>query len=327
MSRCGAVSGNCRWRMLALHALMWLFLMLALMACGGGSQSPAELTPTTGYAVIQPLAETYAALGGKPVLGEPISGGCLTVDGQLVQYFKRARIAVGPESEGGGNATIYPLGEWALAGVTDPRPASIPTGGEQRVFAGTMHIVRDEFLTFYETHEGERLLSDPISPELNEGELRVQYFRNGRLEWHPDASDGQRVRLGALGEAHLAQGARELRCEFRARPLDVTTASDVLINASVSAPILFGNGDQRVYVDIATPAGVPVVGAVVELTVFHDDGSSTTRIGRTDEAGRVATDLALPLLKPGQEVKVNVAALKAGDEILGQRALSFRTWW
>ncbi|MEZ4644270.1 MAG: hypothetical protein R3E31_16320 [Chloroflexota bacterium] len=48
--------------------------------------------------------------------------------------------------------------------------------GRSGLFPETGYAVQDEFLTFYETYSGTQLSAPPISPQLDEGGLRVQYF-------------------------------------------------------------------------------------------------------------------------------------------------------
>lgn len=58
--------------------------------------------------------------------------------------------------------------------------------------------IGDEFIEFYKAHGGERVFGRPLTEPQREEGLRVQYFENTRLEYHPDAPPGWRVRLTPL---------------------------------------------------------------------------------------------------------------------------------
>lgn len=67
--------------------------------------------------------------------------------------------------------------------------------------------VAPAFEKFYEVHGGVEVIGPAISPELDENGLRVQYFLNGRLEYHPANPAGLEVLLSPLGLTTL--GASE----------------------------------------------------------------------------------------------------------------------
>lgn len=308
---------------LLLSTLLGLLLAWTLVACQDDAASTPR--PSSGYEVLPQFQTYYTALGGPAVLGETITAACDAPDGRIVQYFQRLRLDDLPEQD---EVMIYPLGEWALEGIQTPVPAPVPTDSEERYFPETGYTVQDEFLSFYQGQEGEIILGPPISPQLDEGELRVQYFRNGRLEWHPDAPRALRVRLGPLGQAHYVQeGSAELRCDVLARPASTNAESAVEVEATVKAPILYTGEEQVVYVQITTPAGRPVSGIPVFLAVTYQGDTFDQALGETGEEGAVAGPLDLPDFEPGEEVEVKVMANGAGKQILGESALSFKTWW
>jgi hypothetical protein len=67
-------------------------------------------------------------------------------------------------------------------------------------FAETGYTVRGEFLQFFNQWGGIDVFGSPISQELLEDGVRVQYFQNSRLEWHPENLRPYRVQPGLLGE-------------------------------------------------------------------------------------------------------------------------------
>ena len=315
----------------ATHRIRFVHLCLSLLFAAGfligcaQEETAPPAGPGSGFTVLPEFESFYKANGGAALLGEPITGACRTADGRLLQYLQRTRLEQDVTTQG---VQLYPLGEWALAGLPEQVPASVPVNSEKRTFPTTDYTVQDEFLAFYEAHNGEEILGPPVSPQLDEGELRVQYFRNGRLEWHPDAPRARRVQLGLLGQAHYLQtGAAEVRCDVLARPLEAKTIAAVDVDAAVSAPILYSGEQQLVYVTVTTPAAVPVAGVAVALTTTFNGSTFTVELGPTDEDGKVSGTVQLPQFEPGQDVDLTVLAQNAGGEMIGKTSLSFATWW
>ncbi len=305
-----------------LHLLLWIASAF-LSACL--SQPPAQSSrpPQTGYLVQAPFNTLYEQFGAR-LLGEPISGLCQLAGGGQAQYFQNMRLE---QSADGQLISLYPLGEWAYAGLRRIEEAPVPENSRTRRFPDTGYDVRDEFLDFYEQNGGEHLLGPPISPQLEEGTLRVQYFRSGRMEWRPDAPLGERVRLGMLGQAHYLQAAHDARCDVRAQPVDVTTVQSAFVLASAAAPILYTGDQQMIYAMVTTPAGVPVAGVPVTLILKDVDWTLSVDLGRTDAAGKVQGGLTMPRFVPGRMVGVSVEAEGLGGVLIGRTGLAFQTWW
>jgi hypothetical protein len=83
--------------------------------------------------------------------------------------------------------------------------AVIPVAGQaqepdSQYFGGSGLAVRGDFLQFFNLRGRLEIFGPPISPEMLEDGVHVQYFRNARLEWHPDNPRPYRVQLGLLGE-------------------------------------------------------------------------------------------------------------------------------
>jgi lipoprotein-anchoring transpeptidase ErfK/SrfK len=68
-------------------------------------------------------------------------------------------------------------------------------------FSSTGHSLDDShgFLSYWQQHNGAVVLGAPVTEPLREGDLLVQYFAYGRLEWHADQAGGTVVagRVGA----------------------------------------------------------------------------------------------------------------------------------
>lgn len=66
--------------------------------------------------------------------------------------------------------------------------------------SGEGYPVATTFLDFYNTHDGLRTLGVAISSEQPENGVLVQYFENGRLEYHPQLPANSQIVLANLGE-------------------------------------------------------------------------------------------------------------------------------
>ena len=67
-------------------------------------------------------------------------------------------------------------------------------------FPETGHIVRNEFLDFFNQRGGLKILGYPITEEFLYNGRLVQYFQQGRLDLYPENPPPTRVQLGPLSE-------------------------------------------------------------------------------------------------------------------------------
>ena len=172
---------------------------------------PAHPQPGTRYvaATRHIIGATFLAFyqgsGGTRIFGLPLTE-VFGEDGQRVQIFERTRLV----ATTGGGVTISPLGYWLTAKRTFPR-GSTPAGA--RTFPETHQALGGSFLAFWQGHQGPLVLGPPISPELHEANgdgsgriYLVQYFRNGRLEYHPELrATSYAVSVGLLGQFYLQE--------------------------------------------------------------------------------------------------------------------------
>lgn len=300
----------------------WLAAMI-LVACN------ATPTPEVCTSVcLDPAFESfYEENGGEELLGLPHTP--LFRDeasGHMVQYLDRVRLEYDPAQPD--VVLIAPLGQWALEGLYDPIAADVPATSPSREFA-TGYTVQDQFLTFYEANHGELLFGDPISAQLDEGELRVQYFENARLEWHPEAPVGRQIQVGSLGRAHYLYEVYDPVSEPSFSPDDRARVSTAEVTAAVSAPVLYAGDQQVLYVIVESSDRQPVAGLQVELQITQGDLAYTQQLsGETDNLGTLQAVLELRDLTPGEEVRITVFVRYAGDEVvIGKTSVPFTTWW
>lgn len=77
--------------------------------------------------------------------------------------------------------------------------AQTQAGEGYRYFKETQHVVRGEFLEFFDRYGGLTIFGYPKTEPFVQGGFLVQYFQNARFELHPENPDPYRVQLGLLG--------------------------------------------------------------------------------------------------------------------------------
>lgn len=304
----------------------WVWLLAGFLAACGAQPDPGPMAVgRNGLPVAPEFIDLYNEMGGRPVLGDPISELFVAEEnGRAFQYFQNIRLEYDTVAR---QIIITRLGEWALEGLNERIAAPVPANSLVRTFAGTEYTIQDEFLTFYNDHQGEMLLGRPISSQLNVDDLRVQYFENGRLEWRPEAPTDLRVQLSPLGQAHFDSEMRFTYQESRdARPVSSAGVSAVNLEAYVKAPILYGGESQVLYVTILTPGGDPVTGLTVDLTLSYDDMTEAITLGPTDDQGQITHPLTISA-PPGEYVTLRMQAKSSDGRVIGETVTAYKTWW
>ena len=317
-----------------LVILTTLFTALFIAACTQASSDGAA--DCTDICVDSQFETFYrenelASLFGEPyssvVLVQPYtpfseeSGGNADIK---AQYFNGGRLELNPET---GMVEIAMLGHWAYEGLGVPNVVEGLPDGEMRCFENTI-CIQGAFLDFYSQKNGETLFGLPISPQLNEGDLRVQYFENVRLEWHPEAPVGQQVQVGLIGRAHYLYTVYDPRI-IVARPLDDIELDAVEVTAAVRAPIMYADDEQVIYVLVETTDRKNTVeGMEIGLDVTHNGETYSQEISeKTSGTGTIQVVVDLPNFTPGEEVQIEIFAYSQDGNVIGSTLLTFQTWW
>ena len=66
-------------------------------------------------------------------------------------------------------------------------------------------MVSFAFLDYFNSHGGVDIFGYPISGEMMEKGINVQYFQRARMEWHPENAAQYRVQLGLVGVEVFSQ--------------------------------------------------------------------------------------------------------------------------
>ncbi len=157
----------------------------------------------TGHHVTGNFLTFFDARGGVEIFGYPRTE-AFNEDGLTVQYFQRARFELHADKLG----TPYEVQLTLIGDILTKERGSVfpqaeprPTTASYRYFPETGYAVLHGFKRFFDERDGLTILGYPISNELQEGGIAVQYFQRGRLEYHPDRP--QPVALGLLGDEWL----------------------------------------------------------------------------------------------------------------------------
>lgn len=299
--------------------MLCALLLFLVVACTGNR----EAVPDGVDLVFAPF---YEAMGGERIFGEPVSEAFpLASEGLTVQYFQNLRLEY--ETGQPQSVRISPLGAWGYEGLREVVPDEGVENGRSRTFPESGQSVHDEFLTFYETFNGQQIVGWPISPQLLVGGVRTQYFENGRLEWRPQLPLEQRVQLGWLGREHFDSEMAFVYREFNnAAPVAAAEVSEAEIVASVESPVVYMGDEQRLFVTVLTLAGDQVTGVRVRAVMQHDDTTTELDLGETNGEGKIVYPLDLDAVAPGQDVQLSLRVERSGTS-LGETQLTFRTWW
>lgn len=159
----------------------------------------------TGHSVKDAFLNYWLMEGGAALYGYPISQE-FTKDGVLVQYFERARFEYRAGSSRPWKVELTNVGRQVTDGRDFPPPAERSSTGDRVYYEQTGHTLRGAFAQFWQKSGGLPIFGYPISEEIQERGMTVQYFERARFELMPNGS----IQLGRLGvellDKHLAAG-------------------------------------------------------------------------------------------------------------------------
>ncbi len=162
---------------------------------------------TTGHSVGVPFAGAWYAAGGASGLGRPISE-MSSVSGRSVQYFEWARL----ESDAKGQVTAQLMDN--ARGPGSPFAAvSQPASTKGLLYVpATGHVVSGGFLDTLKGLGGVEVAGAPLTEEVVENGVTVQYFAAAKLVYDASAAKGKQLSVAPLGRLWLVH-AGHLRPE------------------------------------------------------------------------------------------------------------------
>ena len=130
-------------------------------------------------------------------------------DGRIfrVQYFERARLEWHPELPEGQKVQLGALVPAVLNGRTFERVPQVANTARRVYFPETGHTLSEGFLDYWRRNGGLRVFGYPLSEEMGEGGVTVQYFERARFEYHAGlAGTPYAVQLSPVGYLGLEAG-------------------------------------------------------------------------------------------------------------------------
>ena len=311
-------------------ALQIAFLLLMILAMPGAvaqaQDAGSEYYPQTGHYVTGAfLAFYHSTPENLRLFGYPITEAFVNNDGELVQYFQRARLDVI-----NGVVKVAPLGKLLYVADAPLAPVSASSAMCRR-FADTGKSVCYAFLQFYDQYNGSLYFGQPISDlEVREDGRFVQYFENVRMEWHPNAPEGEKVVLTHLGRMYF-----DALVNNPALTRPVSAAGNAIINAPLQLQahvfareaLLPASGKQTLYLIVQDAQFQPVQGANLLITLHFPDGMvKDARPAATNQNGISEFVFQVPdLYKVDQLIRVEVRADYLGSTTTA--STWFRIWW
>ncbi len=255
----------------------------------------------------------------ETVLGYPITEEFVNREGLLVQYFQRARLELRD-----GRVRLSPLGAWSYKSgvqlnIDNPLACRSYDTGFSVCFA---------FLEFFDAHGGVELFGYPISPFEYQDNVIVQYFQNGRLEWHPSNPDGLRVVTSDLGLPYFYKAGEDPARLQPSTPLNAGTKPQILalnVRAFPWKAVTYSTDQQVIFVVVQDQTLQPVAGARGEAVVTWTTGEKNTYPLLADEKGIAA--LGLPVNNQPYGGLVTVDVRISQGELAGETTTSFRIWY
>lgn len=185
---------------LALHAgVPWL---LRYSVTGPPPRVPIDLPApdlqtgwyiiSRGHNVAPPFLAPWLNLGGESGLGAPMTE-VFRYLGLPTQYFDDVALRIGPHG-----LTTAPLGLVALGGAPLKRAKELPRKRKHYYDHVTGHNIHGAFLDFWRATGGIKFWGEPLSEEMKEDGLLVQYFTGAEFVLNPGPHGG--VGLLPLGQ-------------------------------------------------------------------------------------------------------------------------------
>lgn len=210
----GRRTGDRHWQ----SAVVLSIVLLVLTAFVPGSAGAATANdvgpervyfPQTGHYLAYGFLDYWRHNGDIAVFGYPISEEMRDpATGLTVQYFERAVFEYHPNAAQGWSVQLQRLGAEQTASRVGEPPFQAISAADNAVttyFPQTSHTLALGFRAYWQTHGGLRIFGYPLSQELTENGMTVQYFERARFEYHPSNQPQYQILLGLLGNISASQ--------------------------------------------------------------------------------------------------------------------------
>lgn len=210
-----------------------------------------------------------------------------------VQYFERARMEYHPELPSGQQVQLGALTPLALGSrLFERAPAGSTSTSTSLYFPQTGHTIAGGFLTYWQANGGLRVFGLPLSQEVGEDGIVVQYFERARMEYHADLlGTGSAIQLSPVGYTALKTEGRNLPmgtlvrfdppqlAEGHTTTLEVAASPAVTVTGRYEGRSLFFEHDAQHGTAWAVLGAVPFAdlgGHTVSISFESGDGGRRT---------------------------------------------------
>ncbi len=317
-----------------------LCFAIALTASAFASAAPASNAsasadggryfPETGHSLDPVFEPFFDDNGAVNILGHPITESYVDpYSGFLVQYFENARLEYAPNAQGELGVRLTDLGVllggWDLPLEVERFPIGNSPGC--RYYAESGHQVCHAFLDYYESNGGQVVFGLPVTELRFENGRMVQYFQDFRLDWYPEAQDGERIRVAPLGADHFKLMGYPLSRLEPIVPGDLEDypVLDIRLSSSVLKPLIGTDEIQQVYLVVSDQNRQPVAGAAALLTITYPDGTQFRMMPITDGSGVTQIDIPLQGSLPGSRIALEYTVVY--EDLSALTRDSFYIWY
>ena len=304
--------------------LFILFMLLTPWGSASAQSADVQYFPETGHYVKGDFLRFYKSVPDpRLVFGYPITEQMTSKDGNMVQYFQRARFELRPDLPENQRVQLTPVGQ-ALYQPANQLKLGHTAGCD--LFA-TGYSVCFAFLDFYKANGAAAQFGNPISPFEFHENLIVQYFEKARFEWRADRPEDQRVVLTDLGRLYFDQIGEDPLQLKPVQPLDATINAilSIKVRAFVLKPLTRSSDQQSLYIIVQSQTLQAVSNATGKATIFWPDGRTEDYFFVTNSFGLSTVTFNFASQKQGELVPIEVAVVYQG--LAGTTRTSFRIWF
>ena len=301
------------------------------------SASPASASghegryfPETGHSLDPVFEPFFNSHGAVNIFGYPITESYVDpYSGFLLQYFENARLELAADAQGELGVRFTDLGV-LLGGWDLPLEVErFPIGNNPgcRYYAESGHQVCHSFLDYYESHGGQAVFGLPITELRFENGRMVQYYQDFRMDWYPEAQNGERIRVAPLGSDHfdLMGYPLSLLEPIVSGDLEDYPVLDIRLNSSVLKPLIGTDETQQVYLVVSDQNRQPVAGAAALLTITYPDSVQFRMMPITDVSGVTQIDIPLQGSLPGSRIALEYTVVY--EDLSALTRDSFYIWY
>ena len=312
-----------------------IFIASFSSASFGWQQSFAQSEETryfesSGHWVEGGFLEKYESVANPlRVFGYPITEAFFSEhDNLIVQYFQKARFEMPVGASEVASVSLSPIGADIYQHTGPGQPAVYPQNPANcRTFSETGKSVCYSFLDFFNANGGMAQFGLPVSgPELA-GDVTVQYFERARLEWSPNLSSNEWIKVTNLGETYF-----RIKGEKRSLLLPVPNDNIAInieslrVRAFPLQAVTRRSGVQTLYFIVQDQKSSPVANAQIDIVLLLPSGVQQRFIIPDLTNAQGVTQYSFQFNSPALgSARIEVYATYQGTA--ASTATSFRIWW